>query len=122
MIFSFLAIIIASLGMVGSAAYSAEQKSKEIGIRKVCGAGVSNIILLLYRKFIKWIILANLAAWPIAYLMMGQWLQSFAYRVDISVGPFLISAIFALIIAVVSVSYQSIKAALANPIDSIKYE
>ena len=121
-IFSFLAIFIASLGLVGMAAYSAEQKSKEIGIRKVCGAGVSNIILLLYRKFIKWILVANMVAWPIGYYMMGQWLQNFAYRISISVWPFFISAILALLIAVISVSYQSIKAARANPVDSLRYE
>lgn len=122
MLFSFLAIIIASIGLVGLAAYSAEQKSKEIGIRKVCGAGVSNIILLLYRKFILWIVLANLIAWPTAYFMMSKWLHNFAYRITISFWPFVISAVLALIIAVASVSYQSIKAALANPIDSMKYE
>ncbi|MFC2133181.1 ABC transporter permease [Bacteroidota bacterium] len=121
-VFSFLALVIASLGLIGLAAYSAEQKSKEIGIRKVCGAGIPSIILLLYRKFIKWIIIANLFAWPVAYYIMGKWLQDFAYRIEIPVWPFLISALLTLIIAVVSVSYQSLKAALANPVDSIKYE
>ncbi|MCJ7581288.1 MAG: ABC transporter permease [Candidatus Aminicenantes bacterium] len=122
MIFSFLAIIIASIGLGGLAAYSAEQKSKEIGIRKVCGACFSNIILLLYRKFIPWIILANLVAWPTAYIMMSKWLHNFAYRITISFWPFVISAILALIIAVVSVSYQSIKAAVLNPVDSLRHE
>ena len=122
MIFSLLAVIIASIGLGGLAAYSAEQKSKEIGIRKVCGACVSNIILLLYRKFIPWIVFANLVAWPTAYFIMSKWLHNFAYRITISFWPFVISAVLSLIIAVVSVSYQSIKAALANPIDIIKYE
>ena len=121
-IFSFLAIFIASIGLGGLSAYSAEQKSKEIGIRKVCGARVSNIILLLYRKFIPWIVFANLAAWPIAYILMSKWLHNFAYRITISFLPFVISAVLAFIIAIISVSYQSIKAALANPIDSLKYE
>jgi len=121
-IFSFLAIFIASLGLIGLAAYSAEQKSKEIGIRKVSGAGILNIILLLYRKFIKWILVANLVAWPIGYYVMSRWLQNFAYRTSISVWPFIISAILALIIAIVSVSFQTIKAATTNPVDSLKYE
>ena len=122
MIFSFLAIFIASLGLIGLAAYSAEQKSKEIGIRKVSGAGVLNIVLLLYKKFTKWILVANLVAWPIGYYMMGKWLQNFAYRISISVWPFIISSILALIIAVISVSYQSIKAATVNPADILRYE
>ena len=76
----------------------------------------------LYRKFIKWIIIANLFAWPVAYYIMGKWLQDFAYRISMSIYPFLIAAGVALLIAIVSVSYQSLKAALANPVDSIKYE
>jgi putative ABC transport system permease protein len=120
--FSILAIIIASLGLFGLAAFIAEQRTKEIGIRKVMGATVSGIIVLLVKQFTKWIIIANAIAWPVAYFVMKRWLQNFVYQAPVTIWIFLGSAVVALVIAFVTVSYQSIRAALANPVNSLRYE
>lgn len=120
--FSILAIFIACLGLLGLASFTAEQKIKEIGIRKVLGAPVSGIVLLLSKEFTKWVAAANLIAWPIAYFLMKRWLQNFAFRISISLGSFILAASLALLIALITVSYQSLKAALANPIESLRYE
>ena len=120
--FSILAVIIASLGLFGLAAFIAEQRTKEIGIRKVMGATVSGIIVLLIKQFTKWIIIANCIAWPVAYFVMKRWLQNFAYQAPVTIWIFLGSAVVALLIAFVTVSYQSIRAALANPVNSLRYE
>ncbi|MFC2157004.1 ABC transporter permease [Acidobacteriota bacterium] len=120
--FSVLAIIIACLGLFGLAAFTAEHRTKEIGIRKVMGASVLNLIFLLTSQYTRWVLLANLIAWPLAYFLMKTWLQSFAYRTSISVGVFLASGIAAVVIAILTVSYQSIKAALSNPVDTLHYE
>jgi putative ABC transport system permease protein len=100
----------------------AEKKTKEIGIRKVLGATVPNILLLLTKEFTKWVLLANIIAWPVAYYFMNKWLQNFAYRINIGLGIFLASGMIALVIALLTVGYQSIKAATANPVDSLRYE
>jgi len=121
-IFGAFAIFISCLGLFGLAAHTAEQKTKEIGIRKVLGASVSGIILLLSKEFIKWVLVANIVAWPVAYWIMRQWLSEFAYRIDISIGVFILSAMIAFAIAMGTVSYQAAKTALANPIDSLRYE
>lgn len=121
-IFSVLAIIIACLGLLGLAAYTAEQRTKEIGIRKVLGATVSEIIFMLTREFTKWVLIANIIAWPIAYFLMKGWLENFAYRIEINVGIFFLAAISALVISLITVSYQAVKAAIANPIVSLRYE
>lgn len=121
-VFSVLAVFVACMGLFGLAAYTAEQKTKEIGVRKVLGASVSNIYLLLSREFLKWVALANLIAWPVACYAMHKWLQNFAYRVVIGWEIFLASGALALAISVVTVSFQSIKAAVANPADSLRYE
>jgi putative ABC transport system permease protein len=120
--FACLAIFIACLGLLGLASFTASQRTKEIGIRKVLGATVSGIILLLNKNFIKWVLMANLIAWPLAYYAVNKWLQNFAYRIGINIWMFLGSAALALIIALLTVSYQSIKAARANPVDSLRYE
>ncbi|MFH0736917.1 MAG: ABC transporter permease [bacterium] len=122
LIFSMLAIFVACLGLFGLAAFTTEQKTKEIGIRKTLGASVKQIILMLITKFIKYVVIANIIAWPIAYFIMNKWLQSFAYRIEINVYPFVLAAIFALLIASLTVIYQAVKAATANPIESLKYE
>lgn len=121
-IFSFLAVFISALGLFGLASFSAEQKTKEIGIRKVLGASAFNITFLLSRQFMRWILIANLISWPIAYYAMNRWLQSFAYRTSLHVWIFALAAGLALLIALATVSYQSIKAAVANPVDSLRYE
>ena len=121
-IFAVLAIIIASLGLFGLAAFIAEQKTKEIGIRKVLGASVPAILYMLSKDFAKWVIIANLIAWPIAWYTMNNWLQKFVFRIDISWWIFFVSGLAALIIALVTISIQAVKAAVANPIESLRYE
>ncbi|NIM90225.1 MAG: FtsX-like permease family protein [Candidatus Aminicenantes bacterium] len=120
--FSILAILIACLGLFGLASFTAEQRTKEIGIRKVLGASASGIIFLLCKEFTKWVLLANIIAWPIAYYAMKKWLQNFAYRINMGADVFIIPTLLALVIALVTISYQSIKASVANPADSLRYE
>jgi len=120
--FSLLAIVVACLGLFGLAAFSAEQRTKEIGIRKVLGAPVSKIYLLLSKEFIKWVIAANLIAWPVSYFFMKKWLQNFVYRVSIGPEIFLLAALFSLTIAILTVSFQSAKAAFSNPVKALKHE
>jgi putative ABC transport system permease protein len=120
--FSVLAIFVACLGLFGLAAFTAEQRTKEIGIRKVLGATTSNIVTLLNKEFIKWVLVANLIAWPVAYYAMNRWLQSFAYRTSIGLGIFVFSAAIAVLIAVLTLSSQAIKAAIANPANALRYE
>jgi putative ABC transport system permease protein len=116
------AIFISCLGLLGLASYTAEQRTKEIGIRKILGSSVAGIMLLLSKEFIKWVLLANLIAWPVAYFAVKNWLQNFASRTDIQWEIFLISGSLALVISMFTVCYQSIKSALANPMDSLRYE
>jgi ABC-type antimicrobial peptide transport system permease subunit len=120
--FSLLAVFIAGLGLFGLASFVTEQRVKEIGIRKVLGASVTHIVALLIKEFIKWVLAANLIAWPLAYLSMAYWLQNFAYRVALTPWPFLWAAGLALVIALATVIYQTVKAAMANPVDSLRYE
>jgi putative ABC transport system permease protein len=120
--FSILAIFIACLGLFGLASYTAEQRTKEIGIRKVLGATISGIVKLLTKEFSKWVIVANIIAWPIAYFAMQKWLQGFAYRTSLSLHIFVLSAVIALAIALLTVSYQALRAAKADPIRSLRYE
>lgn len=120
--FSLLAILIACMGLFGLSVYSAELRVKEIGVRKVLGATIPNIILLLSKEFTKWVIVACVIALPLAYYAMNLWLENFAYRTSIGAGIFILSFLIAALIAVFTVSYQSIKAALSNPVDSLRYE
>lgn len=120
--FTFLAIFISCMGLYGLTSYMAEQKTREIGIRKVFGASVSTIVLSLSKKFVKWILIANIISWPVAYLVMNKWLQGFAYHTKIYIWIFFISTLISLIITVLTVSYQSFKAAKVNPVDSLRYE
>jgi putative ABC transport system permease protein len=120
--FTVFAIFIACLGLFGMASYTAEQKTREIGIRKVLGASIPGVIALLSREFMKLVVIANLVAWPIAYFIMNNWLQNFAYRSGIAVWIFLLTGVTALAIALLTVSYQSVRAALLDPVTAIKYE
>ena len=122
LIFSILAIFIACLGLLGLAAFITEQRTKEIGIRKVLGASVPEIAVLLSREFTKWVLIANILAWPLAYYLMNNWLTEFAYRINITPWVFIFSGALALIIALVTVSTNAIKAATANPVKSLMYE
>jgi len=119
---TLLAIFLSCLGLAGLSSFAAEQRTKEIGIRKILGASVSNILALLVREFTKWVFLANLIAWPVAYFIIDKWLQGFAYRTNLAIWIFGFSAAFALFIAVMTVSFQSIRAALTDPVNSLRYE
>jgi putative ABC transport system permease protein len=121
-IFSMLAVIVACFGLFGLASFAAEQRTKEIGVRKVLGASVSGIIFLLTREFTRWILIANILAWPIAYFSMTRWLQNFAYKTALGIEIFVLSGLVALAISLVTISYQSVKAAVTDPIDSLRYE
>ncbi len=121
-IFALWAIVIACLGLFGLAAFTAEQRTKEIGVRKVLGATVPGIIVLLSKEFTKLVGIAFVVAAPLAYLFIDRWLQDFAFRVDISWWIFLMAGLAALVIAWLTVSYQSIRAALTNPVDALRYE
>lgn len=121
-IFALLAILISCLGLFGLAAYTAEQRNKEIGIRKVLGASVSGIVKLLSKDFLKLVVLSILISIPIAWLAMNNWLQSYAYRIEINWWIFIIAGILAILIALATVSFQAVKAALANPVKSLKTE
>jgi len=120
--FSLLSIIISCLGLFGLALFSTEQRTKEIGIRKVLGASVSGVVFLLSKEFTKWVLIANIIAWPMAYYAINRWLQNFAYRTDIGVVIFILSGLLALLIALLTVGFQSVKAAVSNPVDSLRYE
>ena len=121
-VFSLLAVGIACLGLLGLASFSAERRIKEIGIRKVLGAAMPGLLLLLSRDFTRWVLAANLIAWPLAYLIMGRWLQNFAYRVGLRLTDFILAGVLAFAVALLTVSFQTVKAALGNPIDSLRYE
>ena len=121
-IFCSFAIFISCLGLFGLTSYTAEVKTKEIGVRKVLGASVSSIILLLSKQFTRWILLANIVAWPIAWFTMSRWLKNFAYRIDIEWWVFLLAGGLALMIALLTVGTQAVRAALANPVESLRYE
>ena len=120
--FTILTIFIACLGLFGLASFTAEMRTKEIGIRKVLGARVAGIVLILSKEFLRLVLIANIFAWPVAYFAMKKWLQSFAYRHQIDLLSFIGPGMLALAIAVFTVSYQAVKAASANPVDSLKYE
>ncbi len=121
-IFSLLAIFIACLGLLGMASFSAEKRTKEIGVRKAMGASMFSIYNLLTREVIMLILLATVLAWPAAWFVMNHWLDNFSYRIDIGITTFIISTVIALVIALLTVSNQARKAAGANPVDSLKYE
>ena len=121
-IFALLAIFVACLGMFGLAAFTTEQRTKEIGIRKVLGASTFDILRIIAKEFVRLVLFANVIAWPIAYMAINQWLQNFAYRITLDPIPFLLGGLLALSIALTVVSYQAIKAATANPINTLKYE
>jgi putative ABC transport system permease protein len=121
-IFTVLGLFIACLGLLGLASFTAQSRTKEIGIRKVLGASVPGIVIMLSKQFTKWVLLANVIAWPVAFYIMSRWLKNFAYRTDIDVKVFILSGFLVLAIALVTVSFQSVRAATANPADSLRYE
>jgi len=120
--FSVLAVFIACLGLLGLASSSINQRTKEIGVRKVLGASVPNIFVLLINDFTKLVLISNIIAWPVAFYAMNQWLQNFVYRINLEWWLFAISALGALMVAVLTVSFHTVKAATSNPADSLRYE
>ena len=120
--FTFLSFCIACMGLFGLAMFTAQQRIKEIGIRKILGASAWKILMLLLTEFTKWVLIANVIAWPLAYITMNKWLQNFSYRIHMDLGIYIIAGTLAIVIAFLTVSYHSIKAATANPIDSLRYE
>jgi len=121
-VFAALAIIISCLGLFGLAAYTAERRTKEIGVRKVLGASVSGIAKLLSKDFLQLVFISCLVAFPLAWWMMNSWLQNYKYRIEISWWIFLIAGIVAILIALITVSFQAVKAAVANPVKSLRSE
>lgn len=119
---AFLAIFIAGVGLFGLAFFLVERKTKEIGIRKAFGASVAQIVMMLSKSFLKWVLVANLIAWSLAYYLMNKFLQNFHYRINIGVGVFVVTALMTLFFALITVSYQALKAALANPVEALRYE
>jgi len=119
---SLLAILICCIGLFGLSVFTSQQRYKEIGVRKVLGASISNIVMLLSKDFIKLVVIAFVIASPIAWYIMHNWLQNFAYRINISVWVFITAGLLAIIIAFATISFQSIKAAIANPVKSLRTE
>ena len=120
--FTIIAIFVACIGLFGLASFLTEIRTKEIGIRKVQGAGVMTILKLLNMDFIKWVLVANIIAWPVAYYYMTEWLANFSYAVSLSWISFALGAVLSIFIALITVSYQSLKSATRNPIESLRYE
>ncbi|WP_194852242.1 ABC transporter permease [Nonlabens antarcticus] len=121
-IFALIAVIISCLGLFGLSAYTAEQRRKEIGVRKVLGSSVTNIVKLLSRDFLKLVLISVIIAIPVGYFLMDNWLQDYAYRIEFNFWIFLFAAVIALAIALLTVSFQAVKAAIANPVNSLKTE
>ena len=120
--FAILAIVIACLGLFGLVTYASEQRIKEIGIRKVLGANVSNIVTMIAKDFLKLVLIASIIAFPVAWWAMNKWLQDFAYRISIAWWVFALASVIAVLIALITISFQSIKAAIANPVKSLRTE
>jgi putative ABC transport system permease protein len=120
--FTFIAIFISCLGLFGLAAFTAERRMKEIGIRKVLGASVSNIVMLLSKEFMILVVIAFLIATPIAWYGANRWLETFAYRIDTQWWIFAVAGLLALVIAIFTISFQSIRAAVDNPIERLRSE
>jgi putative ABC transport system permease protein len=120
--FTVLAIFIACLGLLGLSSFIATQRTKEIGIRKVLGSSTQNIIILLTREFAKWILIANIIAWPLAYFLLNKWLENFEYKIPVPLFSFIAAGSLAFVIAMLTIAYQSISASLRNPVESLRYE
>ncbi len=120
--FAMLAIIISCLGLFGLASFMAEQRTKEIGIRKALGASVASIVVLMSTEFTKWVVIANLIAWPVAYLVMQGWLEKFAYRVEVGWLVYFMAGMGTILVALLTVSSQAVRSAVSNPADALRYE
>jgi putative ABC transport system permease protein len=119
---TLLSLLIACMGLFGLALFTAQQRIKEIAIRKIMGASVKHILFLFSGEFVKWIAVANLIAWPAAYIVMNRWLQNFAFRIHLGWIVFIVAGGISFAIALLTLSYQILKTATANPVDSLRYE
>jgi putative ABC transport system permease protein len=119
---TLFAILVSALGLFGLSAFLNEQRTKEIGIRKVTGATLSNLVILLTKDITKLALIANILAWPIAWYVVHQWLQNFAYRVSVGLWIFILAGLAALLISILTVSYQAIHTASVNPVNALRYE
>ncbi len=120
--FAILAVVIACLGLLGLAAFAVERRTREIGIRKVMGASASQLAVRLSREFVALVFIANVIGWPVAYHAMSRWLQQFAYRIELGLGTFLLAATGALLVAILTISTQTLRAAMSNPVKALRYE
>lgn len=120
--FTILAIIIACMGLFALSSFMAARRTKEIGIRKAMGATSQGIFLLLSKEFLKWVLIAVIIASPVAWIVMNKWLEGFAYRINLEVDIFILAAVIAIAIALLTVTWQSLKTALANPVEALRYE
>jgi putative ABC transport system permease protein len=120
--FTGLAIFISALGLFGLASFLIERRTKEIGIRKILGAEAGGIVVLLSKDFLQWVVLANVIAVPVAYVVMNNWLRSFAYRTAVSVWVFAAAAALAIGVAMLTISLHCFRAAASNPVNSLRYE
>jgi putative ABC transport system permease protein len=120
--FTLLAIFLACLGLFGLTAISTTQRTKEIGIRKVLGANFITLNAMLLKQYTKWVALANIIAWPTAYILMENWLQNYAYKINLGVTYFITAGIIALGISILTISYLAIRTARSNPVNSLRYE
>ena len=121
-IFSGLAIFVALLGLLGLVSFSVELRRKEIGIRKVLGSSVSSLIIMLTKEYSKWVLIANIVAWPAAFYLMNKWLQDFAYRTEVQIWVFILAGIIVLVSALLIVGFQVVRASSVNPVKSLRYE
>jgi putative ABC transport system permease protein len=121
-VFALIGVLVACFGLFGLASFVAEQRRKEIAIRKVHGARVPDAVSLLIKDFTKWILISNIIAWPVAYFAVNRWLQNFFYRVNLGIGIFIFTGFSVLVIALFTISYQTIKTATTNPVDYLRYE
>jgi len=121
-VFAILAILVAALGLLGLTAFTTEQRTKEIGIRKAMGSSAIQVVKLISRETIILVGIASILAWPVSYYFMRNWLNDFAYRLDLGIAPFLLSFVFALIISLITISFQTVVASLKNPADALRYE
>ena len=121
-VFAAFALVISCLGLFGLSANATEVRTKEVGIRKVLGASVNNIVRLLSKEFVLLVLIGNVIAWPLAWYAANRWLAGFAYRIEVQWWVFVLGGLLALVIALLTVSIQSIKAALANPVKSLRTE
>jgi len=121
-VFSSLSVLISCLGLLGLVSFTAEEKTKEIGIRKTLGASTGNILVRLSGEFVKWIVLANILAWPVAWFLMSKWLENFAFRTEIGWQVFVMAGLLALSFGVSTFIFHAVRAASANPVDNMRYE